>query len=661
MRFVYILEDDQKFQKEIAEALFAIDQRIQSRFFNNLMELFEWFQIFTKTGSRAISSGGQSHSYVKQELSFENEENHIAMIIFKDGIILPSHLGMLQKLQKSFVEHNVCSKENPTRFVITAFDDPSFQISSWAQPGISNVIFKPFDKVILQQHLIYALAGHMEPTLNVLERQQAKVYVELLKEIQIDAISDVGFLSSNEQEIPVGSICKYYGSMFLTEKHRSVFARCVKSELDPKNPKKYISTFLYFALDQSQITNLRKYSRSKDLKALEYRWAPLEKKFIPEFNLILLDEEEHRDPVYIPKILNMFSGVKVIHYKSFASLIADLDPTSQEAQDLGFQELALDGFSEVQLVFDQLGKSFISAVGDGKVEPKALFSIPMKDLRNKLDWFASLLSEEDRDIYRRVVHSGNIRGEGIYSIDSDGSSFQVKMIDVKKDSGKIIFTFKELSKEERLEYLKTHSKLNKPIHLILTNQISSSPQAEIKWNRVRAICQEKFQLNPKIIVVSKENFPENTERILSDYFDDILYKTLDPVYLMQKIKVFYPALSERVEKVKYSTVSTQEKLKTVNQVKISEISEAGFVMDYYRSLPSGSFREVVLPKANELESPEVLAVCNYVEEVENKEKDKDKISYKCHFIFFGPTDTYLKKIRLWIVESYVQGKEQQAS
>lgn len=661
MKFVYILEDDTKFQKELAESISAIDPLIQSRFFNSLSELFEWFKTFSSEGRPAIAKGGKTHTYVHQELSFATDDNQIALIMFKEGMINHTHLKMVAKIQKALLERQACPLDTPTSMVLTAFDNPDFDIKKYMDPILSNIIFKPFDKLILQQHLIYALEGHKAPAENTLVNQQTTAVVELLKDIQLEAISDVGFLTSSDRPIEVGSICKYYGQMFTSSRHRSVMAVCQHCLPHPKNPGNYLAVFYFYALDQLQITNLRKFSRAKEAKPYDYKWAPFSKTSMPEIHIACIDEDENNQPTFINKVEQMFTGVKLYKYKSFGALMADIDPAHALAEGGSQRSPSFHGFETVKLTFDSTGHTYLGLETDTKKEISSLFSLSLGDLKNKYDWMASFLSKEHKEKYRKYCHSGVVLDDGILNLMVGEHSFPIRVVDVRKDGGKLHFTVRELNSEETLNFLKANSKISKGLHLIVSSHHWCSEGSLEKWEQLKASVETRFQLRPKVVMTSKEEFNDKQEQAFSKHIDDIFYKPIDPVYLMQKIKLFYPAVSERVERVKFSTVECDLTIKTVNQVKITEISEAGFVMEYYRPLPVGSFREIILWKPNELEAPELLATCNFVEESESKEKDKSKTIYKCHFVFFGSTDAFLKHIRLWIMENYVQSKEAKAS
>ena len=171
MKFIFILEDEPRFQKEMAESISAIDESIQTRFFYSLAELFEWYKLLMKDGKGSIANAGGRHKYSRQELTFESQDHELCSIIFKEGMVNSSHLKLLAKLQKSILDHQACKPESPTSMILTAFDNPDFKIKEYLDPILSNIIFKPFDKLLLQQHLIFAINGRKPTEENALSNQ----------------------------------------------------------------------------------------------------------------------------------------------------------------------------------------------------------------------------------------------------------------------------------------------------------------------------------------------------------------------------------------------------------------------------------------------------------------------------------------------------------
>ena len=115
--------------------------------------------------------------------------------------------------------------------------------------------------------------------------------------------------------------------------------------------------------------------------------------------------------------------------------------------------------------------------------------------------------------------------------------------------------------------------------------------------------------------------------------------------------IFLPQL-HLTEELNLPTVLHRHVAKAARPIEISEFSEAGLVIKYYRPISAGAFREFVLWLPHELDLPEFLATCNY-----NEESQAEKGVFFNHFIFFGLNDHFLRHLRRWILQNHVQSKE----
>lgn len=654
MKFVYILEDDSKFQKEIAEAIALVDPKIQIRIFPKLEIFVEWLKLLMTSGTGAIAQGGAVQTFVPQEDVPENEVHQLVMVISKVEFLGSEQLNLLKKTRQLFIDRQICTPADPTAFVLTAFDNPDFDIRKYEDPILNNVVLKPFDKLILLQHLTFAIDGRHPPSKYSVVQQKTTAVVELLKEVTMEAVSDVGFITKSEREIPPGSICKYYSESFMSERHRSLFAICRDCTKHPTLPNMFQASFTFFAIDQTQISNMRKKTRNKDAKPYTFSWIPPLQERIKEFNVVLLDDEEIGPSGMVGRMEKTFSGVQTNQYQSFGSFYADLDPTqSLEQRDPSLKTLG--GANSVTLHFDITGHTYLDCASD-KQDLATIFGVSLNELKSRHDWLARALVPEHREKLRKYVQTGNLADENVLSLTMNEVPFVVKVTSVNKDGGRFHITIVEPSKAEQVEWLNRNSRLQKPVHLIIANHNLFGEGAAERWNGVKAALKKRFNVEPKIIMTAKKDFSDAEERKLGGVIHDIFFKPVDPTYFIQKIKAFYPGLSEKLERVKLSSVVWEELLKTVNPAKVTEISEAGFVMEYTRAIELGSFREVVLWQPYEIGAPELLATCNFVEE-----SASEKGVYHCHFVFFAATDYFLKHIRLWIRDNYVMSKEGQAS
>jgi hypothetical protein len=59
----------------------------------------------------------------------------------------------------------------------------------------------------------------------------------ILKDVELQSISELGFLTLSDSEIPLYSLSKYFSSIFDTEKKQSVWAQCLASIPHPQKSR----------------------------------------------------------------------------------------------------------------------------------------------------------------------------------------------------------------------------------------------------------------------------------------------------------------------------------------------------------------------------------------------------------------------------------------
>lgn len=158
----------------------------------------------------------------------------------------------------------------------------------------------------------------------------------------------------------------------------------------------------------------------------------------------------------------------------------------------------------------------------------------------------------------------------------------------------------------------------------------------------------------QLFALSSRVFPEAQEIEMSEVCADIFYSPFNRSYIIKSLKFRWPALANK-EDIFIGFGDFDQVIHASNPVGLKEVSEAGLVLQYYRELPVGTFREFILWMPNEVNTPTLLGQCNFVE------FDKEKKIYNCHFIFFGMKDYHLKHIRLWILHNYIEAKKSEGS
>ncbi len=527
MKFIYILEDDERIQKDLFETLKNIDPKLHIRLFFNLAEFHEWLKIAAKEGPRSLAQGGHKHPSDTSAEELEPHDSHqLQLVIAKNEFLGTQNMGLVKRARDFFLRKKMCTEQEPTALILTAFDSPDFDIGLAEERIINNVIFKPFDKLILKQHLEYTLTGHHPLTSNTVATMKINSLIEMLKEVEMKDLNEVGFTTVNNHAIAVGAMTKYYNDAFKTNDKKSAYAFCKAcTKIDAEN---FLCEFLFFALDNDQISQIRR----NILQNKSNTVAELNNASKKAARIAIIDENTPAGSEVKNLLDDRFNNADVFIFPSFGQFLSDLaDKETQHRQALPPQ-------------FD-----FIFAHYD-------LFEIE-KEKR----WELILKSLADR--------------------------------------------------------AKAH-------------QVESKP--------------------PQLMLLARKKIQMDELRTLSTWSREIFYSPLDKSYLTKKLVALTLDLNNK-SPATIASIHNPSVLKVANPVEITQISEAGLVMKYYRPISIGAFREFILWRPEETETPEIIGTVNF------NEKAKNADHHLNHFVFFGMTDYFLKHIRLWLLEAYIKQKE----
>lgn len=528
MKFIYVLEDDERSQKDLFETFRQIDPQLHIRFFTGLDSFHKFLAAVMTDGPKALAVHGQKLSEDKSE-DIEPAENHqLRLIVAKYELFGKRNMGLIKRAHEFLRRRIVSSPEGA--LILTAFDSPDFDIGLAEDRIINNVIFKPFDKLILKQHIEYALTGHHPMKSETVAAIQLKSTLEMLKEVAINSLSEVGFTTINNHEIKTGAFTKYYSDVFQTDDKRSVYATCISSK--PIKENEFLCQFVFFGIDNKQIGQIRrtvlqnKSHQTQEL--LQLSTSPL--------RILILDEDVPLSHEVKNFLTEKMVGVEVYVYNNYGQLLSDLaDKETANAQQLPHE------------------------------------------------------------------------------------------IDIVISNHDVFYVEKEKRWEQMQNYFKDRKK---------------------KY----AIDNEKL---PHLYLLSKHKILPDEVRAMSNWVKELLFIPLDKNFLLKKLLSSEPRFSNK-EATNVAYIEETIPLKVANPVEITEISEAGLVLKYYRAMSVGAFREFILWRPQELETPEIIGTVNFTE------KDKGGGDYYLnHFVFFGMKDHYLKHIRLWLREAYIKTKDKE--
>ncbi|AHI06158.1 hypothetical protein BDW_08290 [Bdellovibrio bacteriovorus W] len=549
MEFIFILEDDVRIQKELWDSLRSINPQLCLRFFHNLEEFHVWLKQALHEGPLSLANAG--HRFLEDTSSEvpPAEKDQLRLIIANNNFLGTKNMSLLKRARDFFIRKKLCSTENPTSLVLTAFDSPDFDIKLAEERIINNVIFKPFDKLILKQHLSFALSGrHPLATADVASFQMHST-LEMLKEVCLHSLSEIGFSSCNNHPISAGAISKYYSEYFESNRKKSLYAVCTGSEKLAED--NYLCHFQFYGADNQQIQSLRRLILQDKAHQEEKvkRPSPSPKK------ILILEENSHSIAEIESALQIYFENIELHSYESFPQLLADLaDKDTVQKKSLPNE------FDYVFVSYQQF-----------ETEPLA-----------KKDQLCQALSE------RKQKHAPS------------------------------------------------------------TDNTSSLKDC-------------------RFFVISRRSLEQDQIRDMAKWAQEVFFYPLEKSYIAKKLSQLTKLSIKRELDIKSLTVKSADpdqaliasnslkSLKVANPVEITQISEAGLILKYYRAMGIGGFREFILWRPNELENPEIIGTVNFTE------KDRGSEAYLNHFVFFGMTDFYLKHLRLWLRDAYIRSKAEGAS
>ncbi|MFN9067404.1 MAG: hypothetical protein ACK5V3_09260, partial [Bdellovibrionales bacterium] len=235
MKYVYVLEDEIKLNEQIYAALRNSEPDAEIRFFKSMEQFHSWIGQAVRSGNASLFEGGQRLANDSKPLLLGPEaDDHLLLLISKDEWLGSRHMALVRKTRDMFIRKKICTSEDPTRLVITTFENPNFDIKLAEERIICNVLYKPFDELILKQLLHFALKGHHPSSESFVHVVQVKHEVEMTKEASLEAVGDVGFVTRSPRSIEVGKIAKYYGEVFRGRGRAHVMARCMACEPHPE-------------------------------------------------------------------------------------------------------------------------------------------------------------------------------------------------------------------------------------------------------------------------------------------------------------------------------------------------------------------------------------------------------------------------------------------
>lgn len=171
----------------------------------------------------------------------------------------------------------------------------------------------------------------------------------------------------------------------------------------------------------------------------------------------------------------------------------------------------------------------------------------------------------------------------------------------------------------------------------------------------------KAMFKPEVVCLLLAERPITDEQFkeLLPVYRDIYRLPLDRSYFYKKLKTLLADL-QCTELPEVINITSSEKFKATNLVKLSEICELYLIFTYHRELPKQSYREFAFITEDENQMIQLPAFCSFTKKAD-PEPGSQVSGFEHQFNFWGMTDHYLKQIRVWLLHNYIEKNQNEST
>lgn len=643
MKYIYVLEDDHRFQEQIFKAIKVSEPDAKIRFFISMEEFHKWIIQAVKLGNQSLCAGGTALESDPEKDPVAQADDHLLLLISKEEWLGSRHMALIRKTQDMLIRKKICTKEDPSRLVLSAFGNPDFDIKLVEDRVICNVIFKPFDELILQQLLHFALKGHHPASESFVHSVTGEYQVEMTKEVQMEAVSDMGFVTRSPRPIVVGKISKYYGEVFRGRGRIHVMARCLSCQPHPEFKDEFQICFSYLGIPSHQISDIRKSMIKRN--EVEHSGDPVHRPKGNKEKWVMIESDANRVQKW-KDILNQNFKATCETVSNFETFLFQLDPAaSQKSQ----KEKAWTEGVVLNLTLNVQAQTIIKVDPESN-QTKKMFGLTFEELQKKS--LFQLLHPQSQAAWTSLMKTLSPKPV-VLLISSQSQFFLIKVMTepYQKDQKEKKFQISEPSDlEKQVWFDQNFPNPMKSFCLVISSQFVTEERLSFWKELFKDQADKGFK--PRVIILFDQVPSEKFSREL-DWVDDIYEDSNEKPYIERKLKWLYFEDNKTEVSTPYLN-ACKELIRVANPVDVAELSEAGLIINYYRQISLGAFRSFVLPTNHQESFSEFLANSNY-----SQPHPTEKDLFQVHFVFFGVTDVLLKQIRVWILENYVNEKQKE--
>lgn len=207
--------------------------------------------------------------------------------------------------------------------------------------GIYNFIFKPYDQLILKESLNIATKIGKRAQSIEMKAQEASAFVGILKEVELQSMSELGFVTLSEVQFSEKVISKYFSPIFRFDKKQSVWAQCLVSLPHPQKPDTFINKFQFIAIDQNVLNAIRRFIQAhKQDQTSSALWNFQNPAQIIPHKIGIVGLESDETTLLIQSIHD--------HFENATAELIKLDP-QKKSKEIAFDHQIVINLSEIKI------------------------------------------------------------------------------------------------------------------------------------------------------------------------------------------------------------------------------------------------------------------------------------------------------------------------
>lgn len=647
MKQVVLIEPDLKNSALIEKVILAKDDQAKVYRFSNVKDFYRILKISMQP---ELADEKEMEASQKAYPLFDFKKISIFIADIKSSEKIP--LALWKKLKSQVIDLSEKAGEPiKPKILFTAHGNSEIPLISFIDPDVLTVIIKPYDQLLLKQYIEMAFVEE-EKAINMdhIFTLEKEAQVELVKDIEVERLSELGFSTISSRPIEKGKRARYFGKAFESEQGESLFAYCYACNPHPEHEGKFRCSFSFFGASREIIGAIRK--RIVNTPSVEE--IPFDPpKVVPkEANVLLLAKTPEVGEQAKSRLQEKFKNFHLTWINKFADLhtiVGALPGDSKEEAISLFPK-----HDEIHITFKKSLTDIVkidAILGAETSNVEQVLGVELKDIKKQDDFFSKMLKSQDQ---KKISNIGLDKQLGAkktleFKLHDEQVSY-LELIELRSSStvaDSYELVVKELSGVERKKYVSSVIGEIKKYDLIL---IEDGFCFSDSYGSLQEMLRELTAESAKLILLTDKPVLEYLRMSKVGFFDDALMLPLDLYYFSRKLRMLHPSLQLKVEKDNARQVILLNKpLKTALPATIKSVSEAHLSLVYHRPLTLGDHRKFILWIPGENENPELDALCQFSEKI-------DMNTYKCDFLFFGVSDQQLKFIRRWIKQTYVQAK-----